>query len=53
MDTRFPENGNEAGIEGVEVDESGAFALCAVQAPTGGFPFVCPCWPWILCCTCI
>ena len=53
MDTRFPEDGSEAGIEGVEVDKSGAFARCAVQAPSGGLSFVCPCWIWILSCTCI
>jgi len=42
MDTFYPEDEDETGLGSAQVDESGAFALSGVQAPTGGFSFVRP-----------
>lgn len=40
MDAYFPDDEEDTGVADAPVDASGAFALSAVQAPTGGFQFV-------------
>lgn len=40
MDAYFPDDEEETGVADAPVDASGAFALSAVEAPTGGFQFV-------------
>ncbi|GAA5878652.1 hypothetical protein JCM3774_000440 [Rhodotorula dairenensis] len=39
MDAYFPDDEEETGVADAPVDASGAFALSAVEAPTGGFQF--------------